>query len=104
MTTTQTTQEPLRNRAKIMKKLNVKDSIYHSDIIRRLSKLDSFTRLAWKGRISILFYSEEKDMLLHYLEGDLRLYEDPSQELIQEKITQYPKAEVARESMDPRFQ
>lgn len=87
-----------------MEKLNVEDSIYNSDVLRRLNHLGGFRKLAWKGRITALFYSDEENMLLQYLEGDLRLYQDPSQELIQKKLEQYPKAEVAAESMDSRFQ
>jgi hypothetical protein len=98
-----TEQQPLKNRSEILRHLGLEDSIYNSDIIRELDSLEQFERVAWSGNIRMLFYSEDRSLLLQYIEGDLRLYSQVGAELLEDKLSQYPKAEIAAESLDPRF-
>lgn len=86
-----------------MRHLNLEDSIYNSDVIKELDSLEQFDCIAWSGHIRRLYYSESRNLLLQYIEGDLRLYSQVDEELVAEKLQNYPKAEVARESLDPRF-
>lgn len=98
-----TTQQPDKNKKQILDDLGVEPTVYHSELVDRLESVEDLKRLAWTSHIRILFYSEQRDMLLHYIEGDLLRYDNPSDEVIREQITEYPKMEVAREQFDPRF-
>lgn len=86
-----------------MRHLNLNDSIYNSDILQELNQLEQFDKIAWSGHIRSLYYSESRKMLIQYIEGDLKAYSQVTEEDVAEKLQNYPKAEVARESLDPRF-
>jgi len=82
------------------------NSVYRSDQKKALNKLRDigFKPMAWTPNVRYLFYNPNEEILIKDVEGDLFIYENPTQETLEEEIQNYPKAEVSiGEKYDSRF-
>ena len=82
-------------------------TIYRSDRVDDLWSLTDrgFEPLAWTPNVRYLLYNKEKGILIHDVEGDIYIWKDPTEEIIRERVEEYPKAEVSvGEKYDSRFE
>lgn len=65
---------------------------------------EGYEPLAWTPNIHYLFYNPKRDILIKDVEGDLTIWKNPSDSLIEREVKKFPKAEVSvGEKFDSRF-
>lgn len=88
-----------------LKKLS--PQVYRSDRTKTLANMrdEGFEHLAWTPNVRFLLYNPKEDLMLEDIEGDLVIWENPSDETIEEEVQEFPKAEVSvGEKYDSRFE
>lgn len=84
----------------------ISPSLYRSERVDSLWQLTDkgFKPLAWTPNVRYLFYNPKKDLLVSDIEGDLRVWENPTKDIIEREVQQYPMMEVSLgEKYDRRF-
>ena len=79
---------------------------YRSDRVDSLWQLKNkgFEILAWTPNVRYLLFHPKKRILISDIEGELYIYKNPTKETLENKIQEYPQAEVSLgEKYDSRF-